>query len=306
VAKLPKPTTVLPREKPIPKPKALTKWQKFAQKKGIVKHKRSKLVFDQDADEWRRRHGYKKAGDANDIQVIEAKPGDKPGFDPFSEMDKAKKERVRKNNRQQADNIKADLKAGNKQALPLTLRLAASLPTVGKGAPAKRKDLKDDIKSLSRHSGISTASMGKFDRRLKGGRLGWLAGWLAGWPALRTAAAAGLLLGGGWHPNSLPHAPPAPPWSSRGAHRVLPGRQAHTGGALHRAPPGSTPRPKGQTALPAPGPLADLLGSPQCDAPLPPSPPPLRLQARRTGSGSSWASGASSRPSATPSRSAAA
>ena len=69
MANLPKPTTVLPREKPIPKPKPLTKWQKFAQKKGIVKKKRSKLVYDEDADEWRRRHGYKKAGDPNDVQV---------------------------------------------------------------------------------------------------------------------------------------------------------------------------------------------------------------------------------------------
>ncbi len=69
VANLPKPTTILPREKPIPKPKPLSKWKKFAQKKGIVKKKRSKLVFDEDADEWRRRHGYKKAGDTNDIQV---------------------------------------------------------------------------------------------------------------------------------------------------------------------------------------------------------------------------------------------
>lgn len=31
LAQLPVPTTVLPREKPIPKPKPLTKWQKFAQ-----------------------------------------------------------------------------------------------------------------------------------------------------------------------------------------------------------------------------------------------------------------------------------
>jgi hypothetical protein len=31
LAHLPAPTTALPREKPIPKPKPLTKWQKFAQ-----------------------------------------------------------------------------------------------------------------------------------------------------------------------------------------------------------------------------------------------------------------------------------
>jgi regulator of ribosome biosynthesis len=77
LAALPAPTTRLPREKPLPRPKPLTKWQQFAQQKGIVKRKRSKLVFDEDQKEWRRRFGYKRAGDSNDIPIIEAKPGDK-------------------------------------------------------------------------------------------------------------------------------------------------------------------------------------------------------------------------------------
>merc|ERR1712110_1074888 len=44
IATLPQPETILPREKPIPKPKPLTRWQKFAQEKGIRKQKRSKMV----------------------------------------------------------------------------------------------------------------------------------------------------------------------------------------------------------------------------------------------------------------------
>merc|ERR1712010_268390 len=47
VVELPKPQTVLPREKPVPKPKPLTRWQKFAQEKGITKQKRSKMVWDE-------------------------------------------------------------------------------------------------------------------------------------------------------------------------------------------------------------------------------------------------------------------
>jgi regulator of ribosome biosynthesis len=47
VAKLPAPTFVLPREKPLPKPKPLTKWQKFAQEKRITKTKKSKLAWDE-------------------------------------------------------------------------------------------------------------------------------------------------------------------------------------------------------------------------------------------------------------------
>ncbi len=77
MAELPPGTTRLPREKPVPKPKPLTKWQKFAQKKGIVKRKRSKLVFDETSQDWKRRHGYKKANDPDAIPILEAKPGDK-------------------------------------------------------------------------------------------------------------------------------------------------------------------------------------------------------------------------------------
>jgi len=47
VAKLPAPTFTLPREKPLPKPKPQTKWQKYAQEKGITKTKKSKLTWDQ-------------------------------------------------------------------------------------------------------------------------------------------------------------------------------------------------------------------------------------------------------------------
>jgi regulator of ribosome biosynthesis len=76
VAALPRPATVLPREKPIPKPRPPTKWEQFAQRKGIVKHKRSKLEFDEAAGEWRRRFGYKRANDEAAVPIIEAKPGE--------------------------------------------------------------------------------------------------------------------------------------------------------------------------------------------------------------------------------------
>ena len=76
LAQLPSPTTLIPRHKPLPKPRAPTKWEKFAQQKGIVKKKRSKLVYDEQQKEWRRRYGYKKANDDADIPIIEAKAGD--------------------------------------------------------------------------------------------------------------------------------------------------------------------------------------------------------------------------------------
>lgn len=47
VIRLPEPTTQLPREKPLPQAKPLTRWEKFANDKGIVKKKRSKMVWDE-------------------------------------------------------------------------------------------------------------------------------------------------------------------------------------------------------------------------------------------------------------------
>jgi regulator of ribosome biosynthesis len=77
LATLPRQTTILPREKPLPKPKPMTKWEKFAQQKGIVKRKRSKVTFDEASGEWKRRHGYGRAADEMDTPIIEAKATDK-------------------------------------------------------------------------------------------------------------------------------------------------------------------------------------------------------------------------------------
>jgi len=55
---LPKPVTVLPRSKPIPKPKALTKWEKYRMEKGInAKEKRSRMVYSEVANDWVPRWG---------------------------------------------------------------------------------------------------------------------------------------------------------------------------------------------------------------------------------------------------------
>jgi regulator of ribosome biosynthesis len=185
VVALPAPLTHLPREKPLPKPKPLTKWQKFAQEKGIRKRKRSKLVFDEDQQEWRRRHGKGRAGDANDLFAVEAKSGvdDSTGAeDPFSRMAREKKERVRANERRQAANLvraaggKVTRTGRNEAAagaLPATVRLSAAADVErhrggGRGKPVLKKELKEDLRAANRLAGVSTASMGKFDRRLKG------------------------------------------------------------------------------------------------------------------------------------------
>ena len=52
VAKLPPPSYRLPREKPAPKPKAMTKWEKYAKEKGLnrieaqIGHSKSKTILN--------------------------------------------------------------------------------------------------------------------------------------------------------------------------------------------------------------------------------------------------------------------
>lgn len=52
-------TTILPREKPVPAEKQLTRWEKFAKAKGITKQKRTRMVYDEQSGEYRPRWGYK-------------------------------------------------------------------------------------------------------------------------------------------------------------------------------------------------------------------------------------------------------
>ena len=61
VVALPPPTTKLPREKPIPRPKEPTKWEKYMQKKGITKRKRDRLVWDEELNDFLPRYGKRSA-----------------------------------------------------------------------------------------------------------------------------------------------------------------------------------------------------------------------------------------------------
>ena len=57
---LPRPSTILPRAKPLPKAKPETKWEKFARQKGIKSvSKKSKKQFDDSTGQWMPAWGYK-------------------------------------------------------------------------------------------------------------------------------------------------------------------------------------------------------------------------------------------------------
>jgi len=115
---LPAPTTALPREKPIPKAKEQTKWERFAAKKGIKDKKRDgKLVYDEASGEWVPKWGYKGKNKELDNQWLvevdekkEAKTGE--AHDLRAESRHDRKERVRRNERKQRANERNSRKTG--------------------------------------------------------------------------------------------------------------------------------------------------------------------------------------------------
>lgn len=165
IVQLPPPTTKLPREKHIPRPKPPTKWEEFALKKGIQKRKKEKVVWDEQTNQFKRRHGYDRVNDDNDVPIIEAKESDEPGVDPFAKRLDDKKKRVGKQEKNRLQNLKAAEKAG---ALPSHVQLAAtSLPISGTKAQPKKIG-KDELGDVAGLAATSTASGGKFDKKLPG------------------------------------------------------------------------------------------------------------------------------------------
>ena len=152
VANLPPPSTIIPREKPVPKPKPLTKWEQYAKEKGIVKQKKSKMVWDDIVKEWVPRFGYKKAkAEAEKNWAMEYKGNSDQ--DPFEKAIEEKRERVAKNELQRLRNIARAKKT--------------KVPGVGL-TPLTKGDTqsKDELKKASELAKKSTASLGKFQEKL--------------------------------------------------------------------------------------------------------------------------------------------
>ncbi|KAJ2458716.1 Rhodanese- sulfurtransferase [Coemansia sp. RSA 2424] len=148
-ATLPATRTVLPREKPAPKEKPMTRWEKFAKIKNIQNKKKSRMVYDEDQGEWRPRFGFK--GVNNDDQkpwLIEVPGNADPYDDQYKARREEKKERIDKNKRRAQRNFEENL-AVEKGMKPREMR-------------------KRELQSALVLSKGSTASMGKFDDKLAG------------------------------------------------------------------------------------------------------------------------------------------
>ncbi|RUS29862.1 ribosome biogenesis regulatory protein-domain-containing protein [Jimgerdemannia flammicorona] len=146
-------TTVLPREKPLPKLKPPTRWERFANAKGIQKHKKDKMIFDERTGEYVPRWGYK-AGPKDDLPedwLIEVPNGADPMEDQYAKRAGEKKERIAKNKKRQQRNLE---EAAGKEK--------------GQDAREVRDARKRQLAEAIAVSKTATASVGKFDKKLEG------------------------------------------------------------------------------------------------------------------------------------------
>ncbi|KAG0657724.1 Rhodanese- sulfurtransferase [Rhodotorula mucilaginosa] len=158
IADLPPIQTGLPREKPLPKPAPMTKWQAFAAAKGIApKPKKDRLVYDEDKQEYVPRWGYKgKNKDKEDQWIHEVPNNADPNFDPVAAARNERKARSLKNEGQRLQNLQRAAQQAAKQTQDSTAK------------NAQRDQRKREVEQVLKATKKSTASLGKFDDKLKG------------------------------------------------------------------------------------------------------------------------------------------
>jgi len=149
---LPAPVFQLPREKPAPESAPLTRWERFAQEKGIVKKKRSKMVWDETTQQWAPRYGFGRANNPKDTVrdwLVEAKPGDDGSVDPFEAKADDRKARLSKQKRQEERNRLEAAHAASKGTSAINLQKTD-----------RKQYLSQSIAAVQ----VSTASAGRFDK----------------------------------------------------------------------------------------------------------------------------------------------
>lgn len=117
MASLPEIHTVLPREKPLPKAKDLTKWEQFAKSKGIAsKPRKHRMQFDEDKQEFAPTWGYKGKNKEIDSQPIIEIPDNAPAdFDPRAKAREDRKSNIEKNEKGRLANISRSAAADSKK-----------------------------------------------------------------------------------------------------------------------------------------------------------------------------------------------
>ena len=186
---LPKKILNLPRSLPIPKPKPMTKWEKYKKEKGITQRKRSRMVYSEIAKDWVPRWG---KGSIKKIEnetnwALEEKQF---GVNPFEQKNQEKKllvqkqkiremkNKIRNSNENNFNSISYLKNKKNNKNISLDENNEKKKSNK-KNRKKKKKKLKaekeikrleQDKKNLGRRLEQiqkSTRSMGRYDKKLK-------------------------------------------------------------------------------------------------------------------------------------------
>jgi len=167
IAILPRPTELIPREKPVPKPRPPTKWEEFAKQKGIQKRKKETKVWDETSKSWKYAWGFRKKFaekhqkdyDANLQEEMDREMGkdEARNKNPNTKKHLNKSERVAKNELNRLRNI-ARAKKG-------VVETGGVLPPPSMNR--KYIPLKSESKKALNVATTSTASLGRFTEPLK-------------------------------------------------------------------------------------------------------------------------------------------
>ena len=183
--KLPEPVVILPRSMPIPKgDKTLTKWEKFSKEKGIMKNKkRSRMVWSEELKKYLPRWGKNsiKSEERKANYIIEDNPKYE-GKNPFTYEKQERKLNQMKQKKREIDNERNILNKSNqlsskkisdnksKNNFSENANLNEKKDNLLNKKRSKDMKLKDEKKSQRKNLEIvqkSTASQGRFDRKLK-------------------------------------------------------------------------------------------------------------------------------------------
>jgi len=162
---LPKPILILPRALAIPKPKPLTKWEKFKIEKNITQRKRSRMVYSEIAGDFVPRWG------KNSIKKIEKYTNwaleDKNGQNQFDVLNNEKKLKIEKQKKREArNNLNEIIQNGEESIVKKMSKKERKKMRIQKEFDKLANDKKNLNKRLEQIQ-KSTRSMGKFDRKLK-------------------------------------------------------------------------------------------------------------------------------------------
>lgn len=163
----------LPREKPLPKEKALTRWERFAKAKGIVKKKKGQ-VWDEQLKAFKPKHGYIRPaafeGGVKPVDkdwLVEISPGQDPMADLFEDKKQEKATLKQKQEKRQKRNLEEAYKVTN-PAKEGGTRESGTRESGTRESGTKEGDTKEAQKQLTQRAlwlaKKSTTTLGRDDK----------------------------------------------------------------------------------------------------------------------------------------------